>query len=56
MSKTEQDAGLIPVRDAHRFNEDALASYLRGRLDGAGKPLTVRQFHGGQSNGNIAPG
>ncbi len=50
MSKADQNAGLIPVRNAHRFNEDALASYLRGALDGATKPLTVSQFHGGQSN------
>jgi len=50
MSDTEQDAGLIPVRDAHRFDEAALASYLRGKVDGTAKPLTVQQFHGGQSN------
>ena len=41
---------LIPVREAHRFDEGALASWLRGRLDGAGAPMRVRQFHGGQSN------
>jgi aminoglycoside phosphotransferase (APT) family kinase protein len=41
---------LIPVREAHRFDERALADYLRGKLDGARAPLAVRQFHGGQSN------
>ena len=41
---------LIPVRAAHRFDESALASYLRGKLDGARSPMQVRQFHGGQSN------
>ena len=46
-SSTEE---LIPVRDAHRFDEAALASYLRGRVDGASAPMRVRQFHGGQSN------
>jgi aminoglycoside phosphotransferase (APT) family kinase protein len=43
-------SGLIPVRDAHRFDEAALADFLRGKLDGATSPMTVRQFHGGQSN------
>lgn len=46
----QEDAGLIPVRDAHKFDEAALADYLRGKIDGATAPLTVRQFHGGQSN------
>ena len=41
---------LIEVRDAHRFDERALASWLRGKLDGAAAPMRVRQFHGGQSN------
>ena len=40
----------IPVRPAHRFDEQALADYLRPRLDGARAPLEVRQIHGGQSN------
>ena len=41
---------LIEVREAHRFDEGALASWLRGKLDGATAPMRVRQFHGGQSN------
>ena len=46
----QEDTGLIPVRDAHRFDEVALADFLRGKIDGANAPMTVRQFHGGQSN------
>lgn len=41
---------LTPVRDAHRFDEGALAGYLEGRLDGFSGPLRVQQFEGGQSN------
>jgi len=46
----QEDAGLIAVRDAHKFDEAALADYLGGKLDGATAPMTVQQFHGGQSN------
>jgi aminoglycoside phosphotransferase (APT) family kinase protein len=38
------------VRPAHRFDEAALTAYLKGRLDGLGAELSVRQFKGGQSN------
>lgn len=41
---------IIPVRDAHRFDEGALSEYLQACLDGFSGPLTVRQFEGGQSN------
>lgn len=40
----------IAVRPDERFDEDDLAAYLRGRLDGAGEPLAVRQFGGGAAN------
>ncbi|MFQ5612267.1 MAG: phosphotransferase family protein [Anaerolineae bacterium] len=40
----------IPVRPDERFDEARLAAYLRGRLDGADQPLTVRQFGGGRAN------
>ncbi|MBM4267856.1 MAG: phosphotransferase family protein [Deltaproteobacteria bacterium] len=43
-------AGAGPVRDRHRFDEAALARYLRGRLEGFDGDLEVRQFAGGQSN------
>ena len=44
------DAVLTPVRKAHRFDEEALKSYLADRLDGFDGPMEVRQFEGGQSN------
>ncbi len=43
-------AELVPVLPAHRFDEDALIGYLRGRLPGFDGRLQVRQFQGGQSN------
>ncbi len=41
---------LIDVLPAHRFDEAALAFYLRGRLPEMGETLVIRQFQGGQSN------
>ncbi len=41
---------LIDVLPAHRFDEPALARYLRNHLQGIGDELHVRQFQGGQSN------
>lgn len=41
---------LTPVRDAHRFDETALATYLSECLPDFRGELTVRQFEGGQSN------
>jgi aminoglycoside phosphotransferase (APT) family kinase protein len=46
--KTE--ASLTPVREAHRFDEDALDTYLKNSLQGYQGSLTVQQFEGGQSN------
>jgi len=46
--KTE--AKLTPVREAHRFDEVALAEYLKTQLDGFSEPLSILQFEGGQSN------
>jgi aminoglycoside phosphotransferase (APT) family kinase protein len=43
-------AELTPVREAHRFDEAALAAYLAEHVDGFNGELTVRQFEGGQSN------
>jgi aminoglycoside phosphotransferase (APT) family kinase protein len=49
--RTMQDAALLtPVREAHRFDEAALAAYLRGRLPGCEGRIEVMQFEGGQSN------
>jgi len=41
---------IIPVRSAHRFDEEALARYLTNNLEGFAGKLTVRQFGQGQSN------
>lgn len=44
------NAGTTPVRDAHRFDEAALARWMDQHVDGFAGPLTVEQFKGGQSN------
>jgi aminoglycoside phosphotransferase (APT) family kinase protein len=44
------DVALTPVREAHRFDEAALATYLEANVAGYAGPLNVRQFEGGQSN------
>ena len=41
---------LVPVLPNHRFDEAALAAYLREHLHGFSGDLVVRQFQGGQSN------
>lgn len=41
---------LTPVRDAHRFDEDALSRYLQRELPGFGELTDVRQYVGGSSN------
>lgn len=46
----QQPQDTIDVRPDERFNEARLAAYLRGRLEGADQPLTVRQFGGGSAN------
>ena len=46
----KSDEKLIPVRDAHRFDESALGEYLQDKLEGYTGPLNVQQFEGGQSN------
>ena len=52
MSGTGQDAnaGTIPVRDAHRFDEAALARWMESHVAGFAGPIQVEQFKGGQSN------
>jgi aminoglycoside phosphotransferase (APT) family kinase protein len=44
------EAKLTPVREAHRFDEAALAEFLKPQLDGFGEPFDILQFEGGQSN------
>lgn len=48
--RQEQFTGTKPVRDAYRMDEEKLAAYLQGRIDGFQGPLKVSQFKGGQSN------
>ena len=43
-------ANTTPVRDAHRFDEAALASWMATNVAGFRGPLSVEQFAGGQSN------
>ncbi len=44
------DVEIIAVREAHKFDEQALAAYLTENVEGFAGPLTVKQFEGGQSN------
>ncbi len=44
------DVEITAVRDAHKFDEAALASYMAANVEGFRGELTVRQFEGGQSN------
>ena len=46
----KSDEKLIPVRDAHRFDEARLTEYLEAHLEDFKGPLRVQQFEGGQSN------
>ena len=48
------DVVLTAVRDAHVFDEAALARYLAGHVEGFSGALNVRQFDGGQSNPTFA--
>lgn len=41
---------MIEVRPEERFDENALAGYLRGKLPGTEGTMTVRQFAGGRAN------
>jgi aminoglycoside phosphotransferase (APT) family kinase protein len=43
-------SGSGAVREAHRFDEAALAAWMAANVDGFAGPMTVEQFKGGQSN------
>jgi aminoglycoside phosphotransferase (APT) family kinase protein len=47
---SDANMGTTPVRIEHRFNEQALADWMIGNVEGFDGPLTVEQFKGGQSN------
>jgi aminoglycoside phosphotransferase (APT) family kinase protein len=44
------DVQLTTVREAHRFDEEAVQRYLTENIHDFGGPMTVQQFEGGQSN------
>jgi aminoglycoside phosphotransferase (APT) family kinase protein len=44
------DVELTTVREAHKFDEQALEAYLVDHIAGFQGPIEVRQFEGGQSN------
>jgi aminoglycoside phosphotransferase (APT) family kinase protein len=46
----EAGRGTGPVREAHRFDERALAAWMAEHVEGFEGPLGVEQFSGGQSN------
>ena len=48
MSQLQDD--VINVRPDEKLDEATLAAYLRGKLDGSDRPLTIRQFGGGAAN------
>jgi aminoglycoside phosphotransferase (APT) family kinase protein len=50
MSRSEQNSGTVPVREAHRFDRSRLEQWLGANVPGFAGPLTVEQFKGGQSN------
>ena len=50
MTEDRHQPQLTAVREAHRFDEAALARYLEGALSSFAGDLRVRQFEGGQSN------
>ena len=47
---SDSSSGTMPVRDAHRFDEAALARWLQANVEGFHGALSVEQFRGGQSN------
>ena len=43
-------SGTTEVRAAHRFDEEALARWMRANVADFREPLNIAQFRGGQSN------
>jgi aminoglycoside phosphotransferase (APT) family kinase protein len=50
VSRQEQNSGTTAVREAHRFDEAALARWMNQHVAGFQGPIEVQQFKGGQSN------
>ncbi len=50
MSRSAENSGTVPVREAHRFDVGALERFMADEVPGFAGPLEVEQFRGGQSN------
>ena len=50
MNTDSGEPALIEIRESHRFDRARLDAWLKGRLDGFGGGIRVRQYEGGQSN------
>lgn len=50
MSEGEDFTGVMPVREAHRFDTDRLTAWMKDHVDGFRGPLHVEPFKGGQSS------
>jgi aminoglycoside phosphotransferase (APT) family kinase protein len=50
VSDADKFSGTVPVREAHRFDQQALVEWMRDNIEGFSGPLEVEQFKGGQSN------
>ena len=50
MSAFDNFVGTREVSDAHRFDTQALTSWLQTHMPGFAGPLEVEMFKGGQSN------
>ena len=50
MSEETDQPILTPVREAHRFDESALSSYLENEIQNFEGELSIQQYAGGSSN------
>src|SRR4029453_6849159 len=55
MEATDMIAQTAEVREAHRFEVEALARYMRDHVEGFSGSLDVRPVRGGQSNPTYYP-
>jgi aminoglycoside phosphotransferase (APT) family kinase protein len=49
-SRQEEFSGTVAVRDAHRFDESRLLTWMQDNVSAFRGPMQVAQFRGGQSN------
>jgi aminoglycoside phosphotransferase (APT) family kinase protein len=50
LSRSAENEGTVPVREAHRFDVTRLEAFMAKTVEGFQGPLSVEQFKGGQSN------